>query len=124
MNKIAKLPEAELEIIMIVWDLGENATSEQIMNRLEGRKSWERTTVLNFLSRLVDRGFLRLEKRGKINLYTPIILKCEYLEHASKSFLEKMYNNSVKKLVATLYNSQSISKDDLKELKRFIEEAE
>jgi predicted transcriptional regulator len=124
MNKIAKLPEAELEIIMIVWDLGENATSEQIMNRLEGRKSWERTTVLNFLSRLVDRGFLRLEKRGKINLYTPIISKCEYLEHASKSFLEKMYNNSVKKLVATLYNSQSISKEDLKELKRFIEEAE
>ena len=124
MNKIAKLPEAELEIILIVWDLGENATSEQIMNRLEGRKSWERTTVLNFLSRLVDRGFLRLEKRGKINQYTPIILKCEYLQQASKSFLEKMHNNSVKKLVATLYKSQSISKDDLKELKRFIEEAE
>ena len=124
MNEISKIPEAELEIMMIIWQYGENVTSEYIMEKLEGKKTWGRTTVLNFLTRLVDRGVLKISKEGRFNLYSPIVAQQEYLEHESKTFLEKMYHNSVKKLVATLYNSNSISKDDLEELKRFIEEAE
>ena len=124
MDEFAKLPEAELEIMMIIWESGKDVTSEYIMEKLNGKKSWGRTTVLNFLTRLVDRGFLAISKEGRFNLYSPIVAHQEYLEHESKSFLEKMYQNSVKKLVATLYNSKNISKDDLEELKRFIEEAE
>jgi predicted transcriptional regulator len=124
MNEFTKLPEAELEIMMIIWESGQNVTSDYIMEKLNGKKTWGRTTVLNFLTRLVDRGFLTISKEGRFNIYSPLVAQQEYLEQESKSFLEKMYQNSVKKLVATLYNSKNISKDDLEELKRFIEEAE
>lgn len=124
MNEFTKLPEAELEIMMIIWKSGKDVTSDYIMEKLNGKKAWGRTTVLNFLTRLVDRGFLTMSKEGRFNLYLPVVAQQEYLEYESKTFLEKMYQNSVKKLVATLYNSKNISKDDLEELKRFIEEAE
>lgn len=124
MNEFTKLPEAELEIMMIIWESGKDVTSDYIMEKLNGKKAWGRTTVLNFLTRLVDRGFLTMSKEGRFNLYSPVVAQQEYLEYESKTFLEKMYQNSVKKLVATLYNSKNISKDDLEELKRFIEEAE
>lgn len=116
-----KIPDAELEIMMIIWDSIGGVTSEDIMSKLEGKKTWKRTTVLKFLSRLTERGFLSVEKKSKTNVYYPIIKQDDYLEYECKNFLEKICQNSVKKLVATLYSSNTISDDDLAELKAFID---
>ena len=116
-----KIPDAELEIMMIIWDSLGGVTSEDIMSKLEGKKTWKRTTVLKFLSRLTERGFLSVEKKSKTNVYYPIIKQDVYLEYECKNFLEKICQNSVKKLVATLYSSNTISDDDLAELKAFID---
>ena len=122
MKKIVKLPEAELEIMLIIWEQEKNIKTEQIIEKLEGKKAWKKTTVLNFLARLVDRGFLEVKKQGRFNVYNPIINEQEYLEQESKTFLRKVFGNSIKKLVASLYNSKSISKKDLEELQCFIKE--
>jgi len=52
---IKKLPDSELEIMMIIWNADEKVTSDYIMVKLD--KTWQKTTVLNFLIRLCDRGF-------------------------------------------------------------------
>lgn len=121
MVKNVKIPDAELEIMMIIWDSNGSVTSEDIMKKLDGKKTWKRTTVLKFLSRLTERGFLSLEKKSKTNVYCPLIKQDEYLEYECKNFLERICQNSVKKLVATLYSSKSISEDDLAELRQFID---
>lgn len=120
---IPRLPDAELEIMKIIWenDQGET-TSAYIMERLEGKKDWVVTTVLNFLARLVDRGFLTARRNGKTNLYTPIIDEESYLESESKSFLGRLHGNSLKSLVASLYGGNAISADDLEELRHYINE--
>ena len=48
----------------------------------------------------------------------------EYKEQESQSFLEKLYGNSLRNLVATLYDGKVVSKEDLNELKKMIEEIE
>ncbi|MCK9479070.1 MAG: BlaI/MecI/CopY family transcriptional regulator [Firmicutes bacterium] len=123
-SKIARLPDSELCIMLIIWEADEPVTSAYILERLKGKKSWGATTVLNFLSRLADRGFLKLEKQGRINHYTPIVCEKDYIDMESKSFLERLHNNSVKSFIASLYDSRGISKEDLKALKKFIKEAE
>lgn len=122
MNNIKKLPESEEEIMLIIWDAQESASSDYIMERID--KSWTKTTVLNFLTRLCNRGFLQCEKSGRSNLYAPIINKNDYLQKESRNFLQKMYHNSLTNMVASLYDGKSVTKKDLEELKRFIEEAE
>ena len=119
---IPKLPDAELEIMKIIWQSGGETTSAYVAQMLEGKKDWAVTTILNFLARLVDRGFLTVRKSGKINIYTSIVDENAYLESESKSFLQRLHRNSVKNLVASLYNGDAISQSDLEELKRFIEE--
>jgi len=118
----SRLPDAELEIMKIIWKCGGSATSAQITQKLEGKKDWAVTTVLNFLARLVDRGFLSAHRSGKINIYEPIVGEEEYLESESRSFLERLHGNSLKSLVASLYSGDAISRDDLEELKRYIDE--
>lgn len=119
-----KLPDAELEIMMIIWEAGESVNSDYIMEKLKGVKEWKRTTLLNLLTRLCGRGYLECRKNGKINIYTPLINEKDYLDSASKSFFEKLHKNSLTSLIASLYDSKSVSKEDLEELEKFIKEAE
>ncbi len=116
-----KIPDSELEIMMIIWDAGKSVTSDYIMERIQ--KDWTKTTLLNLLTRLCERGALSRGKEGRHNIYSPLIKKDEYLQSESKCFLSKMYHNSLTGLVASLYDGKSITKDDLDELKKFIEEA-
>lgn len=121
-ENIKRLPDAELKIMMIIWGAKERVTSTYIMEKLQGEETWGQTTVLNFLSRLVDRGFLKREKEGKSNLYTALIEEEVYLESESKSFLERLHGNSIKSLMSALYKGSGLTKGDLQELKAFIEE--
>lgn len=117
-----KLPESELEIMLIIWDSGKSVTSDYILERID--RDWTKPTLLNLLSRLCKRGVLDISKEGRYNIYTPLICKEEYLQAESRSFLKKLYHNSLTKLVVSLYDGKSVSKEDLAELKTFIEEAE
>ncbi|MDD4803091.1 MAG: BlaI/MecI/CopY family transcriptional regulator, partial [Syntrophomonas sp.] len=94
MDTMKRLPDSELEIMMIIWEAGQPVSSAYIMKKLVGEKNWANTTVLNFLSRLVDRGFLETSKRGRFNYYKPLVDESEYLKKESKSFLEKMHKSS------------------------------
>lgn len=120
------LPECENEIMMIIWEKSEldqkGVTCDEIMEKLD--KTWTKTTVLNFLTRLCKRGFLECEKQNRVNLYSPAVKKEDYLKSESESFLKRMHNSSLSSLIASLYDGKNISKDDLEELKKFIEEAE
>jgi len=119
---IPRLPDAELDIMKIIWTSDGETTSAYIMEKLEGKKDWAVTTVLNFLARLVDRGFLTSRRSGKTNIYTPVIGETEYLESESKSFLERLHGNSITSLVVSLYGGKAISNEDLEELRRYIDE--
>lgn len=119
-DTIPRLPDAELEIMKVIWAGGGETTSAYIVEKLEGKKNWAVTTVLNFLARLIDRGFLTARRSGKTNLYTPIISEEEYLKCESKFFLERLHGNSLTSFVAALYNGDAISKGDLEELENYI----
>jgi len=118
--KTNRLPDAELFIMKIIWQDGGEITSARLMEKLEGKRSWALTTVLNFLARLVERDFLSVRKSGKTNIYRPVIAEQDYLELESKSFLERLHDNSFVSLVASLYDGKAISGDDLTELQAYI----
>lgn len=122
MHETKKIPDSELDIMMIIWEANKSVNSDYIMERID--KTWTKTTLLNFLTRLCARGFLKCTKEGRHNLYTPLIKKDEYLQSESKSFLKRLYSNSLTSLIVSLYDGKSISKNDLKELKKYIEEVE
>ena len=117
-----KIPDSELEIMLVIWEAGKSVTSDYILERID--RDWTKTTLLNLLSRLCAREFLSCEKSGRHNVYTPLVDKDEYLQTESRSFLKRMYHNSLTKMVASLYSGNSVTKEDLDELKSFIEDAE
>ncbi len=116
-----KLPEAELEVMLVLWDTDGAENSDYIMEHLD--KDWAKPTLLKLLSRLEERGFVKCEKDGRFNMYTPIVEKEEYLQQETDGFFKKLHHSSLTSLVAALYDGDSITKDDLDELEEYIRSA-
>ena len=117
-----KLPDAELELRMIIWEAKEPISRMEIEERLDGAKEVVASTLLTLLSRLEKRGFVGREKRGKVNYYTALVPQEQYLKAEGHSILQKMFRGSLSNFVTALYTGEKLSKQDLEELKNFLDE--
>lgn len=119
-----KLGEAELEIMQTIWREDRPLTSVMIRNSLKGLRNWPLSTLMTSLSRLEDKGFVRCERSGGSNLYSALVSENDYKAGASRSFLQKLYNNSARSLVATLYSNDMLGEDDIRELREYLDRLE
>lgn len=115
-----RLPESELEIMMILWKHGGAMNRMEIEAQLQ--KEVAAPTVLSFLNRLETKGFVQVEKVGKINWYTPLVREEEYLRKESRNILQKLYRNSLRNFMASLYDGEGMSREELDELQAFLDE--
>ena len=120
MSEIMRLPDTELEIMKVIWESGDTLSTSEVKVLLERQRSWNVSALQTLLNRLIDRGFLESYKEGKNRFYTPLVAEKDYLAVENKAFLEKVNDRSVTKLVASLFDSHTISEADLDELAAFI----
>lgn len=121
--QVRAVSDSELQLMHIVWDLGGRARFAQVMDVLEGQDSpWNKNTVLTFLARLVDKGLLSTEKFGRRNEYIAQVSQEDYQASQVQTLVEKVYRGSAKGLVASLLQSDSLSQQDLDELRQFWQE--
>jgi predicted transcriptional regulator len=122
MKTIKKLPDAEFDIMKVVWVNEPPITTNTIMQQLGKEREWKAQTVISLMLRLVKRGFLRTEKKGKERTYFPIISREEYLKFETGDFMERFHENSFTSLVATLYDGNKIKDSDLDRLEKWLKE--
>lgn len=119
-EKLKKLGDAELEIMMALWEETEPVTSGHILEKIRGKRNWALSTLMASLERLADKGYVSCDRSTRTNFYTSIIGAEEYKTFESRSFLSRLYGNSVSSLVAGLYNSRSITDEDIDELRTML----
>ena len=116
-----KLSDAELDVMLAVWQNRPPVLRSDMEEQLKSH-NWADTTVLTLLSKLVEKGYLSLERQGRRNLYTPLVSERDYRRWANRSFLGKMYQSSLRRMVASLVESSDLTDRDLQELEEFITE--
>lgn len=119
--KMPRLPDAELEIMKVIWKNKTPISTSCIKEHLDKSKPWNVSALQTLINRLIERGFLTSSKQGRNRIYELLISEDNYLAFENKSFLVKLNDNSITKLVASLVENKAISNEDLKELAAFIE---
>ena len=119
MNDMPKISEAEYEIMKAVWKNAPISTNE-VVELFEGG-NWSPKTVQTLLARLVKKGALGYEKRGRVFVYSPLIDEEEYRREESSSFLKKFYNGALNSMVLNFIDGDKRSPDDIDELTRILE---
>lgn len=115
------ITNAELEIMQILWDIGDCGLTE-IIEELNKVKKRNRNTVKTLLYRLLDKGAIISQKGSNQEaIYTTTITEKEYLSLANKSFLKNIYKGNIKKLILNFVEDETVTKDELKKLVDILE---
>lgn len=122
MKSYKKLPESELETMLVVWHSEIPVRGSDLAAALVKTRGWNKSTVFTLLLRLVDKGFLECSKEGKNNYYRPLISEEEYRACESRSMLDRFYAGSVKNFVAAFCSENSLSKEELDQLRQLVDE--
>lgn len=120
---LQKISDAELEIMKIVWGNAKETTLfSYIMDSLAAQgRPCQKNTLIVLLSRLVNKGFLSARKKGRKNEYMPLVSEVEYQTAQTQNFIDKIYEGSVKGLVANLIAGEMLTDEEYEELKKLLE---
>ena len=118
-----KLPDSELMVMQAIWKCDAPVLRVQIDEILQEIHPIAPTTLLTLLTRLENKGFIRIEKTDKAAKYYPLIEEDEYLAEESKNFIQKLFNGNMSVFANALCDS-GISKEDLQELSKLLERSE
>ena len=119
-----RLPDSELDIMLVLWNGTPPMTRPEIEKVINKKKNLAPTTILSLLTRLEATKFVEVTKQGKMNLYTPLVSQSDYQANESQSVLEKLYGNSLKKFVTSLYQGKKMSSEEVRDLSNFLKELE
>ena len=122
MKALQKLPDAEFDIMKVLWEMAPPISAGMVFNQLEEEKNWKVQTVITLMNRLVDRGFLKTEKIGRERLYFPLVTEEEYLTFETGNFMKQYHNSSFINLANTLYEDNGLKEEDIDELLLWLKE--
>ena len=120
---ISRLPDAELDVMLVLWDAGEPMKTAKLLEVLNKKKDWSMSTLQSLLSRLEERGFVEVQKHMRFKYYVPAISEEDYRQKETRIFLERLHGNSFKSLIATLIDSNTVDSSDLKEIEEMLRKA-
>ena len=125
MKKVpCRLPDSELDIMLVLWHNKPPMSRLEIERIVIEKKTLAPTTILSLLSRLEKKSFVTVTKEGKNNLYAPLVSEQDYQQKESHSMLERLYGNSLKSFVNSLYQGKHMDQGDIRELSDFLKEME
>lgn len=115
------ISEAESVVMDVLWrrhPLG----ADDVVATLAKTTDWQEPTVKTLLNRLLKKRAIAAERDGRRYLYRPLLSRADYVHAASKNLLDRLFNGRVAPLVAHFSEAKKLSKKDITELKRLIEE--
>jgi predicted transcriptional regulator len=113
------LTETELELMTILWKMGEGSVSEVIEHT---NRELAYTSVSTILRILEQKGVLKTRKEGRGHTYVPVLTKEEYEAKTIKHVVEKVFDGTPVDLVRQLLSTVKLTSDELNELKKLIKD--
>ena len=123
MEDLPSISEAESAVMEVLWWTSPVST-EDVVAALKNRQDWQEPTIKTLLSRLLKKGAISAQRDGRRYLYSPVLQRDQWLATESKGLLDRLFGGRVAPLVAHFSKQRKLSRKDLAELKRLIEELE
>ncbi len=121
--KKQKPTKSELEILSVLWEKGE-ATVRGVFEQINLQRKSSYTTVLKILQIMHEKGFVTRNEKQKAHIYRAKIKRNETGKQMLSDVLQKVFGGSALKLVQQVLETETTTKEELKEIRRMIQEAE
>ena len=113
-----KIFEGEYKLLEIIWD-NQPISAKDISLIAAGKIGWKKNTTYTVLTRLEAKGFIKREEPNFI--CTAVVSRDEVRRAETESLIDRLFGGSRKALFSALLEDESISEEELSELRRLID---
>src|SRR5688572_18691363 len=110
--KSTTLTQQELEIMKIVWQLGE-PTVRDVYEQLREQKRVAYTTVMTIMNILEQKDYLSKKRGDRAFTYRAVRPKNQVIKSMVREFVDRVFNGSAEPLLLHLIEDRQLSKKDL-----------
>ncbi|MEP2670308.1 MAG: BlaI/MecI/CopY family transcriptional regulator [Cyclobacteriaceae bacterium] len=118
-----KPTEKELEILHVLWQKGPCSVKE-VHAEMGGDETNGYTTILKFLQIMFEKDIVSRQKSGKLHLYKAIATKENTKQQMVTKIIDTVFEGSASQLVMSALGNNKSSKEELKAIKKYIDELE
>ena len=118
-----KPTEKELEILQILWLKGAAAVKE-VHEAMGGDQQNGYTTILKLMQIMHEKGLVARQKSGKLHLYEALASQQDTRQFMVDKMISSVFQGSAMQLVMSALGNTKSSKEELSEIKRYLEKLE
>lgn len=115
-----KLSKAEEQLMEIIW-AKEKVFLKEIMESYKEPKPAS-TTIATLLKRMQDKGFVGYTVFGNSRQYHPLVKKDDYFSRHVKGMIKNYFGNSALQFASFFTEIGGLSKSELQELRKIIDQ--
>ena len=119
MQQLGRLSDVEMEVMHVIWGLAPPITVAQLLAIFEDSKGWKTSTISTMLERIIAKGFLHKEMKGKTNYYSIVATLEDYRRQEGRNIVSSLYGGSVKNFMAAFAEDGNMTAADVKELREW-----
>ncbi len=121
-----ELSACESVIMKVIWDAKEDIAVQEIIQELGIRfdKHYARTTVVTFLHKMAEKGYVSTYRKGKAAYVHAEKSEREYKNRLLEEQTNFWFGGKPSKLIASLCESQKLSKDEVKKIMELLEDVD
>ena len=118
-----KPTESELNILQVLWEKGP-ASVRSINEKLSRTRDVGYTTTLKLLQIMTEKGLVTRIKDGRNHIYSAAVEQNTTQQQLLDKLLNGVFGGSSKKLVMQALGNSQPSKEELEEIRQYIERLE
>jgi BlaI family transcriptional regulator, penicillinase repressor len=116
-----RISNAEWEVMSVVWSR-DSLTAQEVFSALPSGHGWKQKTVNTFLTRLVDKGVLTVDKREKAHVYKARVAREKCIQAESDSFLKRVFQGATGDLVLHFCEHADFTEAEVRDLEQMLKE--
>ncbi len=118
-NKKTVLTDQELEIMKVVWQIGQ-ATVRDVYEELLKSRKIAYTTVMTMMGILEQKGRLTKELRDRAYVYSPAEPQGQVVGSMVHDFVNRVFDGSAKPLLVHLLENKTINAKEIDEITKLL----
>ena len=119
-SKVGKpLTEVELELMNIIWKLGE-CTIKDVQTALPKERDLAYTSVATIMKILEEKKVLSSRKKERAHTYSALVTREEYEGTALRHVTEHLFQGDPKSMVMRLLDESDLSQKELESIRSFL----
>lgn len=123
MNNKISLSDGEWKLMNLLWDAApEPLTIGEMVEALRDDTAWTKATVNIMLTRLSDKGAVRITTGGRSKRFYPMLTRSDAVKQEAKNTLAKIRTGGLGLLVSTMAADCALSDDEIDELYRILKQ--